>query len=253
MADDVASADDEREIELSSITAIFPELVLSSENRFTASINLPVIPATPFTVRSPGLPDRVLPSIVPSTAQSHKPLTETNSLNAESAIEDGGDVHLLMHLPPLQLRISLPDGYPSEKPPEFKLSVSPQWISSDVLNQLLQDGERLWEEFGHDQVVFAYIDHLQQAAERGFDVGEGEGDGEGEERVLEIKQEMKIALLDFDKQAKKEKFDKETFNCGVCLGSFGRCLGANWKLTLSRAKKRIGLLSNAPLFPCLLP
>jgi len=59
-------------------------------------------------------------------------------------------------------------------------------------------------------VVYEYIDSLQQAAENAFGYVEG--------KVLEIPQEFKIALLDYDINATQAAFDKETFDCGVCLG-----------------------------------
>jgi len=79
------------------------------------------------------------------------------------------------------------------------------------LQQLRDEGFSLWEEYGRGQVVFAYIDLLQQAAERGFDPMQ---DGDG---ALQVAQEMKISLMDFDEKVKREKFEQETFECGVCL------------------------------------
>src|SRR5437762_7736296 len=113
MADD--AADDERETELSSIAAIFPELVISPENRFAASINLPVTPATPFTIRPPALSDRTLPLVVLPNPQSSSRLDKADSLSTGPPNEAGGDVHLLAHLPSLQLKISLRTGYPYAK------------------------------------------------------------------------------------------------------------------------------------------
>jgi E3 ubiquitin-protein ligase RNF14 len=68
----------------------------------------------------------------------------------------------------------------------------------------------MWEEFGHSQVVFAYIDHLQQSAENAFGMV---ADGE----TLEILQDYKISLLDYDVKATQAAFEKETFDCSVCL------------------------------------
>ena len=93
----------------------------------------------------------------------------------------------------------------------FDLSTTPQWLPTAVLERLQADGTRLWEELGHDQVVFAYIDHLQQGAENTFGVLNGN-------ETLQVSQELKIALLDFDINAKRAAFEKETFTCGVCLG-----------------------------------
>jgi E3 ubiquitin-protein ligase RNF14 len=192
MTDDMASGmEDEREIELSSISAIFPEIVLDPLHPFSASIDLPVTPSTPLPVAFPEITD---------TADQ-----------ARDDLDTQLETHHLSHLPGLRLRISLPKGYPGSTPPVFDLSITPQWLSPAVLERLRADGTRLWDEFGHDQIVFAYIDHLQQAAENTFGVLVGN-------EPVHISQDYKIALLDFDINAKRAAFEKETFTCGVCLG-----------------------------------
>jgi E3 ubiquitin-protein ligase RNF14 len=59
-------------------------------------------------------------------------------------------------------------------------------------------------------VVYGYIDFLQQEAENAFGFAEG--------RNLEVPQDFKISLLDYDIKATQAAFEKETFDCGVCLG-----------------------------------
>jgi E3 ubiquitin-protein ligase RNF14 len=196
------SQDDEREEELSSIVAIFPELTINPSNPFSASLELPVTPATPLLVRFPptvdGTPHTALPN-----APNAGPGAPQNHVDQ--------DAQHLSHLPPLQLQIDLPDGYPEEKPPAIKLTTTPPWLPSNSLQELEKYIHELWEEYGHMQVVFAYIDYLQQAAERGFDLA-SQNDG-----ILDLDQAMKIAILDFDITTKKQIFNKETFDCGVCL------------------------------------
>jgi E3 ubiquitin-protein ligase RNF14 len=75
----------------------------------------------------------------------------------------------------------------------------------------LADGPRLWEEIGRDAVVYTYIDHLRQLAENAFDLADKPG------AEVRLPRNLKIALLDFDIKAKREKFEQETFECGVCL------------------------------------
>jgi E3 ubiquitin-protein ligase RNF14 len=192
--------DDEREEELSSIVAIFPELTIDPSDPFSASLDLPVSPADPLLVRFPppieGAPPTTLPTAAPSNAQNGANLL---------------DHHRLSHLPPLQLQIRLPPGYPEHDPPSVKLAATPSWIPSQVLQELESYVTGLWEEYGHMQVVFAYIDYLQQAAERAFDLSSQNGG------ILDLDQAMKIGLLDFDITTKKKIFEKETFDCGVCL------------------------------------
>lgn len=203
MTDDNAPpGEDEREIELSTITAIYPELAIDSEDPFSATLDLPVIPQTPLVVQFPAAADGAPPTL----ANANSP---ADALNAPV------DIHYLSYLPPLHIEIHLPEGYPAEKPPIFRLTTSPPWLSGDILRCLEIDGERMWEEFGHDQTVFAYIDHLQQAAENAFGLHE-------QKATLEVPLECKIALLDFEIRAKQAAFEKETFDCGICLGEYPR-------------------------------
>ncbi|KAI9832544.1 MAG: hypothetical protein M1819_004334 [Sarea resinae] len=223
-SDDPASAEDEREIELSSIAAIFPELVVDPTNAFAAEIDLPVTPSRPVAIYFPPLTDRVTLAALPTPpisdttsdgegaarpAAAADRRTAINALKGDAA--EARDVHHLAHLPSLKLRIELPEGYPHENPPTFGLSTAPEWIPRPTMERLVNEGRELWEDLGREQVVFAYLDHLQQAAERGFDLVDGKSG------ALEVAQDMKISMLDFDIKTKREKFEQETFECGVCL------------------------------------
>ncbi|KAI9864645.1 MAG: translation termination inhibitor protein itt1 [Trichoglossum hirsutum] len=210
--------EDEREIELSSICAIFPELTISPEDPFAASIDLPVSPAKPVAVVFPPLADGAPPTGLP-TPPSSGGVDGGNEKaigvdpRGEAVEEPARDIHHLSHLPPLSLQIKLPEGYPASEPPVLDLSTSPPWLPKDTLLRLQSDGQRLWEELGRNQVIYAYIDHLRQAAEGAFDLF----DLGGGEPPFEVAQDMKIALLDFDQKGKRDEFERETFECGVCL------------------------------------
>ena len=216
MTDDIEALDDERAVELSSIAAIFPELVIDSSDPFCATIDLPVTPTKPLAVLFPPLADGAPPAGLPtpptsdeaSDVASARHGSNTNAPTAENII---ADVCFLSHLPPLNLQIQLPKGYPNEKPPVFHLRTKPSWLPESILQMLREAGNTLWEEMGRDQVVYSYIDHLQQAAEVGFDLITDEGG------PLKLRHDMKIALLDFDIKAKRARFEQETFECGVCL------------------------------------
>jgi E3 ubiquitin-protein ligase RNF14 len=214
MEDDPGAADDERTIELSSIAAIFPEIVLDPLSLYRASLKIPVSPAAPLKVRFQQLAESSVPNL-PTPPTSTEPEADDQNTPFEEASQQqyGGlpDVHSLVHLPPLNLDIHLPEGYPAKRPPIFELSSSPAWIPEDTLQRLTKDGVRLWEELGKDQVIFTYIDHLQQAAEAGFDLARDLG------RDIALSGDLKIALLDYGLKAKREAFDKETFECGICL------------------------------------
>jgi E3 ubiquitin-protein ligase RNF14 len=224
MADDTADVEDEREIELSSISAIFPEIALDPLDPFSASIDLPVTPSLPLPVAFPEPSEG--PNKIRNDPETHIvwPFQLRNARNDRDDPETRLETHHLSHLPNLHLRINLPKGYPSSSPPSFDLSTTPQWLSTAVLQRLQADGMRLWEELGHDQVVFAYIDHLQQGSENTFGVLDGN-------ETLQVSQDLKIALLDFDINAKRAAFEKETFTCGVCLGKRGLLLGTAHSLT----------------------
>lgn len=202
------TTDDEREEELSSIAAIFPELALDPQNPFKASIDLAVAPSSPLAVTFPPAVDGAPPTSLPTP-----PASDNEGPFSVAGVPKApvNEIHRLSYLPPLRLQVTLPDGYPAEKPPHFDISTSPTWLPDTTLKKLVDEGPVLWEEYGRGQVVFAYIDFLQQAAERCFDLVGDEG------AIIEAAEEMKIPLLDYDIKAKREKFEKETFDCGVCL------------------------------------
>src|SRR5271163_3307112 len=216
MEDDPGAADDERTIELSSIAAIFPELILDPRSPYDATLSVAVSPSPPLKIRfhqsaETGLP--VLPT-PPTSVETDEDIDAVAGTKRKAVQTNEGaaeDVHSLAHLPPLILHIHLPEGYPSTKPPEFELSTSPPWIPKTKLENMRADGMRLWQELGKDQVVFTYIDHLQQLAENGFNLA---GDLQND---VSLSSDMKLALLDFVLKTKRELFEKETFSCGVCL------------------------------------
>ncbi|KAI9813830.1 MAG: translation termination inhibitor protein itt1 [Pycnora praestabilis] len=237
MTDD--NGEDEREIELSAIAAIFPELILEASTPFIASIDLPVSPSKPLAVVFPSLTDGAPRTGLPTPPHSEGLSDgEAGARNGEDRtlvdVDAPKDVHHLAHLPPVTLEIVLPDGYPAEKPPVFDLSASPAWIPPYILERLKVEGAKLWEGFGRDQVVFAYIDHLQQEAEQGF------GLINDPDAPLEVAQDLKIAVLDYDIRVKREKFEQETFECGVCLGRPPpqRTVGRQWVLTIAAEPKK---------------
>lgn len=216
MAGSVSWPEDDRSIELSSIAAIYPEIWIDPSSPFKASLDLPVTPSTPLKVRFQQLSDGGPPPPLPTPPTS----LESSDTGLGSGSKDGvdtlagdtaPDVHELSHLPPLTLEIELPEGYPSAKPPIFNISTDPPWLSTSHISKLLDDGRKLWEECGKDLVVYTYIDHLQQLAENVFNIAGTPGE------EVQLPRSLKIALLDFDIKAKREKFEQETFECGVCL------------------------------------
>ena len=115
------------------------------------------------------------------------------------------------HLPPLELRVTLPDRYPIESPPIVKLSASQGWLPQSKLDELEQDVISVWEDYGRCQILFAYIDHLQQAAESGFDLNQLEAG------CLVLSLDMLSPLIDFDAATSLDIFNAGTYDCGICL------------------------------------
>lgn len=201
-----ADSDDPRCVELEALEAIYPEILRPyAHDRFTFELHLPVEPASPVTVTFPA-------------ASGSPPSASTDAVSSMSqagANPQGGapevDSRQVTHLPSLTLRISLPDGYPGELPPQVKVSTDPQWLSAEAISRLEDDGPRLWEEMGRDMVAYTYIDHLQRAADDVFGTITAEG-------TLAVHPDHKLAVIDYDIKAKKAAFERETFECGICLG-----------------------------------
>ncbi|KAG6009635.1 hypothetical protein E4U21_001699 [Claviceps maximensis] len=217
--------DDPRLMELETLAAIFPEMRQSQDashalrpdartkSEYTVELELPVEPTQPVTVVFPAAS-----SASNATHATHDGLVgpggaamSTTCLKQNATTRpEPVDTLLVSHLPPLSLSITLPDGYPLEKAPRVSLTTAPLWLGRATLRALEDDGSRLWEEAGRDMVAFTYIDHLQREAENVFGTISADG-------VLEVNSEHKLAVLDFDIKARKAAFEKETFECGICL------------------------------------
>ncbi|KAM5342596.1 hypothetical protein ACJ41O_013562 [Fusarium nematophilum] len=192
-------SDDPRYMELGSLEAIYPEIRHpDAKDPFTFEIELPVEPASPITVTFPA-----------PSAPAHPGLNTPPGQAAENGQPEVDSLEV-SYLPSLRLRISLPVGYPVDAPPIVHISTTPQWLARETIKRLEDDGPRLWDEIGRDMVAFTYIDHIQRAAEDVFGTTTLEG-------TLEVDPEHKLAVLDHDIKAKKAAFEKETFDCGVCL------------------------------------
>ncbi|KAI0405209.1 RWD-domain-containing protein [Xylaria palmicola] len=187
--------EDARDIELSTLTAIYPELQVDVDDPHKIYIELPVSLSKPLTVLFP--------------AATGEPPAHAPSQPA-TAVAPEADSQALLNLPALQVNILLPHGYPQETPPVVSITTSPPWLSDDIIRKLETDVTRLWEDVGRDQVIFTYIDDLQQTSDDVFGLVDANG-------TLEVSLDHKIALLDYDINAKRKAFEKETFECGICL------------------------------------
>lgn len=180
--------DDERREELETLAAIYPELLIDASDAFSATLELPVSPASPLLVR-----------FAPADcAEDNDAAADTSQVVHELR---------LSHLPPFTLRITLPPDYPEDSPPVVNLSTQLSWLPDGKLRELEQDVAGLWEECGRCQILFGYVDHLQQAAERGFDL----------EGRLTLSTTQQPDLLAFDTKTVQDLFNAETYDCGICL------------------------------------
>ncbi len=205
------SEEDPRYIELSSLEAIFPEIQRVSEHDpYAISLELPVNPTKAVVVFFPAVNDGTAPGGHIEAAAGQNGETHANGpgLHAAQVVVDS---HELAYLPSIHLQITLGPSYPAEEPPRVAISTTPPWLPASTVARLEGDGVRLWEEMGRDLVAFTYIDHIQQSADDVFGLV-------GEKGSLEIDPQHKIAILDYDIEAKRKAFNNETFDCGVCLG-----------------------------------
>ncbi|KAF1930507.1 RWD-domain-containing protein [Didymella exigua CBS 183.55] len=164
--------EDERTAELETLEAIYgSSLVARSE--YSACLELPLLLPKPLQIR---------------------------------CLADGGGTGAteVSHLPPLRIRFKLPHGYPNEAGPT--IHVESLWLPEDTARKLALEGTSLWEEYGHTQVMFAYVSHLEEAAEAAFGL-----------KSLEVTSDVQCQLLVFNQSAKQHAFEKGTYECGVCL------------------------------------
>ncbi|KAF1923819.1 RWD-domain-containing protein [Didymella exigua CBS 183.55] len=118
----------------------------------------------------------------------------------------GETVERLCYLPSLHVVLDLPADYPNEGPPHVEITTAPPWLPESRAQQLAGGAKLLWDEYGGGMVLFAYISSLQEQAETCFGIEE-----------LTLPTSMRKEQLDYSKRMKRELFDKETFDCEVCL------------------------------------
>ncbi|KAI9158692.1 E3 ubiquitin-protein ligase itt1 [Paramyrothecium foliicola] len=192
--------DDVRGEELETLEAIYPEISHPDpDNFFAFELELPVEPAHPLTVTFPPLAAGPVPPPPGVLGLQHAPHAQPD----EDSVQ-------ITYLPSLNLRITLPPGYPRDEPPKIDISTNPPWLSADIIGKLQDDGPRLWDEAGRDMMAFAYIDHVQRATDDVFGTVDPDG-------ALHLDPQHKLAVLDYDLKAKTVAFGKKTFECGVCL------------------------------------
>ena len=76
--------------------------------------------------------------------------------------EEAGQKITVSHLPPLTLRIVLPENYPSALSPKFTLYSS--WLQLSLLDGLCKKLDKLWEENKGQEILFTWVAFLQDEA-----------------------------------------------------------------------------------------
>ncbi|CAE7665345.1 RNF14 [Symbiodinium sp. KB8] len=66
----------------------------------------------------------------------------------------------VQHLPPVQLQLKLPAGYPSSEPPDFRLSCS--WMDLDSLSAFCRSLDDQWEQAKGSAIIYTWVDVLRQ-------------------------------------------------------------------------------------------
>ncbi|CCU82850.1 unnamed protein product [Blumeria hordei] len=192
--------EEERLVELECVASIFPEIQLDPQNPYSLTIDLPVNPVksinTIFT--SSGIED--FRGINSDSPNEQKPL----------AVSAPVEQFKLSHLPSLRIQIILPEGYPENAPPEVKLSMSMQWLTNIEINDLRKSAQRIWSQHHGGNVVYDIIDSLQQSADNAFGYAQ-------EDKTLQVNEEMRIPLLDYNITEIQKAFGRATHYCDICL------------------------------------
>ncbi|KAI6250634.1 E3 ubiquitin-protein ligase itt1 [Erysiphe necator] len=193
----ISKMDNRRDVELDCLCSIFPEIQRDPTNRYTARLLLDVRPQNQINV------------VFVPTLDNHP---FTSEIREQKYIIPGNDVkpYKISYLPPLNLSITLPDDYPGKSAPEIDLSMKPKWLPDVDLNKLKLTARNLWEQSDGNEVLYEIIDFLYHATENAFGYSE-------KDKVLEVLEDFRIYMLDFDINETQAAFKKKTFNCGICL------------------------------------
>ncbi|OCT88547.1 E3 ubiquitin-protein ligase RNF14 [Xenopus laevis] len=153
---------------------------------------------------------------------------------------------IVSFLPPIILNFELPPGYPSTKPPAFKLSC--KWLSPSQLAQLCQRLDDLWEEYAGGVVLFAWMQFLKEETLEylkinspyeiqvcGFgsqsiknnlgecDTCSATGPAQAEiwdNRAIQDMESVSAiikCILDFNETQQKKCFDSKPYMCNICF------------------------------------
>lgn len=161
---------------------------------------------------------------------------------AKVEAKDGKVLTPISILPPLTLRFTFPEDYPSCSAPDFSLSC--KWLSQRQMNIISQSLDNIWEDNKGEVILFLWVDYLQNEAlsDLGItselmvecDEDEQRGCHGSTEvdvpKVAEVKAatsdgetprcDSEVAILEvltFDLAYKRDIFSSSVFTCGICF------------------------------------
>uniref|UniRef100_A0A914ZS58 RBR-type E3 ubiquitin transferase n=1 Tax=Parascaris univalens TaxID=6257 RepID=A0A914ZS58_PARUN len=162
--------------------------------------------------------------IVVKIPKSHEPIKVRASLTANEVYEVS-----VCHLPPMKMFFSLPDGYPSEKAPEYILTAQwwPQQIEHDVKERL----NVLCDEFRTLPLLISCVEAIKQQILESvvtrnntidMDMVASERRAErssGSDRIGPSGLQLLFQMVAYDERHSVYEFDREYFECPVCISS----------------------------------
>jgi E3 ubiquitin-protein ligase RNF14 len=110
------------------------------------------------------------------------------------------------YLPSLILTFTLPDNFPEDAPPSVKLVSTGSWLPADVLSDLEANTAALWEEYGHCDILGAYILEVTDVINSNFGLDHIDAD-----------HDTFSTLIEFDRKAKHDDFKKSSHECSICF------------------------------------
>lgn len=136
------------------------------------------------------------------------PIALSSPLKVETQNEDEQNDHqrqalVMEHLLSICIDFTLPDGYPDILPPQISIHTTHGWLRKEKLKNL---GSSLCEDYGHAQVTHSFITQIEELAESAFGI-----------TSLEVSHDLFAHLQACSLKAKKSKFEKDTYTCGICL------------------------------------
>ncbi|CAE7213064.1 Rnf14 [Symbiodinium sp. CCMP2592] len=165
--------------EVEALQAIFPEEIeLTSDDAGQVELSLLVSPDlsgelgdSPLFLRAAYQPDDTsdsrgykmqspaLPVPVPEADPKGQVSGETAKPRLSRSVSGFAEVEV-RHLPPVQLQLKLPAGYPSSEPPDFRLSCS--WMDLDSLSSFCRSLDDQWEQAKGSAIIYTWVDVLRQ-------------------------------------------------------------------------------------------